>query len=490
MSDNPWATSPSHDAVMPVLTLVDDVYEGTLRLRSKHRTYLPQFHAEEDDAYIKRVQASVLFNATRRTVTTTVGKLMRRPPALEFAGGDTDPMRAFVDDVDLQGNALHVVAKRVAERMALDGVTFVLTDYPDHRGATPISRAQHVQLGLRPYLSHIYARDLIGWRHTTVGGVEVPTQVRWIERTEIEDGLYGVKQAERLRILTRPLDGLGNPIPDARVRFEVWERELDTMDETTGRQQQAGAGGMGQKIGEGEIDLTHIPIVAYYAHRTGFFRGRSQVQDLALENIRHFQARSAHDRGIDVGQYAMLAVSGIDEAELLTVGPFNAIRLGSDGDAKWVEISGAALDAGQRRLTEAEKIMAIEGGSQLHSETRAAETAMAKMIDQAEQDAVLGAMAESIEDSLNISLAFMAEWAGLEAPVATVNKDFNSLPADPAWLREMRELYKEEVISRRTLQKMLVRAEALPDDFDPVAEEEEIMSGGFARLMPEEVTVL
>lgn len=473
MPANPWTPSDYYSSAAAALTLMTDVVDGgTERLRERRTTYLPQFPFEEDDNYERRVSQAVLFNATKRTVEGVTGKLLRKAPAFQ-ADSESDPVLAHMNNVDLEGSKANVWIKQWVRAAVRDGLTHAIVDHTRGPGGEEVSREDVKDRGLRPYWVHIPAASLIGWTDVDIDGHRTLTQIRYIEGAAIPDGAYGTKNVQRLRVITRPtdVDEAGKvTLTGGKVTWELYERST-----TTG---QTEATGMGEMIDQGEMDLDFIPLVTYYTNRTGYLKARPLYLDLAYQNVRHYQSQSTADRGIDVGQYAILALKGLADDKPIQIGPFNAVKLsGENGDAKWVEIAGNALAAAASRLVESEKIMGIEGLSQLHTEQRSAETARAKEIDKTEQNALFETLAEDLQDAINNLLWFHARWMGASThPEVDINKDFDTLQLTPAHVKELREMRGSGDISREALVDALKRGEWLPDTYDADEDMEQILA--------------
>ncbi|MCY1047556.1 hypothetical protein OV208_40025, partial [Corallococcus sp. bb12-1] len=59
--------SSAYRNMQPAWALVLALLGGTTAMREAGRTYLPKYHAEEDDAYRERLQRAVLLNVFGKT---------------------------------------------------------------------------------------------------------------------------------------------------------------------------------------------------------------------------------------------------------------------------------------------------------------------------------------------------------------------------------------------------------------------------------------
>jgi len=156
------------------------------------------------------------------------------------------------------------------------------------------------------------------------------------EAAEEEDGEYGTKTVERVRVL-RP------------GSWEVWEK--GEKDEYA-------------LIESGATTLAEIPYVPFYGRKTGFMLGESPLLDLAHLNVKHWQSQSDQDTILHVARVPILAAITSDEGFELTVGASSAVRIPEGGDLKFVEHGGAAIAAGRQSLQDLEGQM-IQTGAEL-----------------------------------------------------------------------------------------------------------------------------
>lgn len=144
--------------------------------------YLSQHPKEEGADWARRRERAVYPNLTRHQVSVYAAQLYRSAVQRTVAEAATDAARAKAvltalwDDADLNGNAASVVMRDVAERVQVYGEMAVVVDRtvaPEGEGA-PLTRAQEVELGLRPYLRPYAPLDILDWAQDARG------QLQWI----------------------------------------------------------------------------------------------------------------------------------------------------------------------------------------------------------------------------------------------------------------------------------------------------------------------
>ena len=107
--------------------LITDLKEGTYKIRSAHRKYLPQEARETDDSYDVRLSRSTVVPYLQRIEKMLSGMLVRKPVRLDDV---SDVVREQLFDVDLEGNDLNVWLYNTARLAISFGHVGVLVDAP------------------------------------------------------------------------------------------------------------------------------------------------------------------------------------------------------------------------------------------------------------------------------------------------------------------------------------------------------------------------
>ena len=102
-------------------------------------------------------------------------------------------MAALAENIDLGGRTLTVFARDVMQAALTDGLTHILVDYP-RIGETGKDTA-------RPYLVHIRAPDLIGWRGQESGIGSSLTRIRIRETVHRASGTWDDTTECQIRVL-------------------------------------------------------------------------------------------------------------------------------------------------------------------------------------------------------------------------------------------------------------------------------------------------
>ncbi|WP_420403321.1 DUF4055 domain-containing protein [Nisaea sp.] len=358
--------------------LIHDLLGGTRMMRLRGEKWLPREPGESREAYAIRLGRSVLFNGLQRTLQTLVGKPFHRPAGLE--GNPAPAMTALSGDVDLGGRNLTVFARDVLQAALTDGLTHILVDHP--------RLGDGAREAARPYLVHVPAPDLIGWRGQENGIGSALSRIRMRETVNRRSGAWEDRTRQQIRVL----------FPG---RYEIWRRAGEDGD------------GAWRRAETGDSSLGRIPLVTIYASRTGFMTARPPLMDLAWLNLAHWQSASDQRHILHVARVPILFGRNLTLPEDgLELGPNRIVTGDGDGaDLRFVEHSGAAIAAGRQDLIDLEDRMAVMG---LDLMTRrsgtGATTATARAIDAAENSTALLSLIRAVEDGLTAAFGYMADW--------------------------------------------------------------------------------
>ena len=242
--------------------LITDLREGTYKVRSEHRKYLPQLERETDDSYDRRLSRSNVVPFTQRIEKMLSGMLTRKPVRLDDV---SDLVREQLFDVDLEGNDLNVWLYETARTAISFGHVGVLVDAPKEGDKT------------RPYWVTYSPRNILGWRSEIIDGTRQLTQLRLLENVVEPDGKYGEKQVKQIRVLERG-------------RYEIHRKDKKNSEY--------------KLFDEGEMSLKDkIPFAVAYSNRVGFYESRSPLYDIAELNLKHYQIQSDLDNILHINLF-------------------------------------------------------------------------------------------------------------------------------------------------------------------------------------------
>ena len=426
--------------------LIEDLKEGSYKIKSKHRKYLFPEPRESTESYDSRLNRSTVVPFMQRIEKMLAGMLVRKPIRLDDT---SDLVREQLFDVDLEGNDLNIWLYQTARTVISFGHVGVLVDAPKEG-----SKA-------RPYWVTYKPSDILGWRTEIVEGSRELTQVRLLENVIEPDGLYGEKNITQIRVLERGRYEIHRK-NDKNGKFEIFD--------------------------EGEMSLKDkIPFAVAYSNRVGYFESRSPLYDIAELNLKHYQIQSDLDNILHISAVPNLVVYGFPNSDEITTGPNEALSLPPDSRMEYVSPAADSYNAQFKRLDDIEKQINTLSLAAVLGQKLVGETAEAKRIDRSQNDSTMMVVAQQMQDLIDNCLKFHSEYLNdSNAGSSFVNRDFVTARLEPQEIQAYLQLFTAGTISQETLLNQLTAGEILGDDFDVEEEIETTQAGGLTESEPPE----
>ncbi|WP_161936394.1 DUF4055 domain-containing protein [Pseudomonas aeruginosa] len=305
--------------------------------------------------------------------------------------------------------------------------------------------AQEREEGIRPYAVLIRPQQVLGYRYRVERGRPVLTQFRYMEEIEEEDGEFGSKNVQQVRVLeinrwaTYRRDGSGWALHD-----------------------------------EGKTTLNKIPLVTFYTGQTGIMTARPPLIELAHLNVTHWQSQSDQRNLLHVARVPILVAINAGDAVgpdgspipwEMTVGTSSATRINGDGaDLKFVEHGGRAMEAGRQDLQDLLEEMRIAGARLLHRDAQAVKTAAQANEEAAEKISALETMGNAFEDAIDQMLQLFADWTNQESGgFATVEGNYDTDYAPEVSLPVLKQMADSNFLSQETLFNEVKRRGVISD---------------------------
>jgi hypothetical protein len=443
MANDPSTVAPAVTAMQEDWAIVDALMGGTKAMRAAGETFLPKWPKEEAKAYDDRLKLSTLLPAYSETVHNMTGRVFAEPIVL---GDDVPPqITEYSENIDRQGNNLQVWAQSLFSLGLSHGLCHVLVDYPATEGLRTL--ADEKQSGVRPYAILIRPEQVLGWKSESRGGEQMLSQFRYMEMVEEPDpdNEFATKPVKQIRVLEPG----------------KWSIYREVKDDKGGKK-------WALHGNPGPTTLDYIPLATFYTKRTGFMTATPPLLELAHLNVKHWQSQSDQDNIMHIARVPLLAVIGVDDDNwAMTVGTSEATRLPKEGDMKWVEHTGKAIEAGRQSLQDLVDDMRIAGAKLLHKEKQATKTAAQAEEEAAQEMSPLETMAGQLEDCIDQVFQFFADWtkAGSGGHVQ-VNGNFSIDFAPETTLPLLLNMAGAGRLSDETLFAEYKRRGVLSDDLD------------------------
>jgi len=434
----------------PVRTLVG----GTDAMRDAGETYLPKNEAESVLSYKARLKRSVLFNATGKTVADMTGKVFTKDVVIE--GDMPATLKGFAENIDNAGRHLNVFARDVFYDSMQPGIGFIYVDMPPKLvkpDGQPVTQADEQKAGVRPYMTFVPLERLIGWKSEKVNGAERLTQIRIMECVTEDDGEWGEREIQQIRVVDR---GSWRTYRRSQTDQNEWvEHDKGT-------------------IYFGSTPADEIALVPVYINRTGFMAGAPPLAKLAELNIAHWQSDSDQRNILHVARVPILFWSGKEEADKLEIGAGSAVYSSNPASKLgYVEHTGSAINAGRDDLKDLEFRMQTMG-LQLLVPQPGGKTATGEVHDE-QENSPLAMMATALQDAIEGAFGYMAKFIGEthKAGSVKVNKDFG-IQLGAATLQDLLSMANGGKLSNETFWAECQRRGVLDDSFDPEVEKERL----------------
>ena len=290
--------------------------------------------------------------------------------------------------------------------------------------------------------------------------METLTQFRFMETVCENDGVFGEKEVDQVRVFIRE----GNA-----VRWETHRRGTDVKAEWVLHEQ-------------GLVTIGEIAICPVYLARTGFMTATPPLSDMAEVNLAHWQSQSDQRNILHVARVPILFGAGIPDTAPVEIGAARMVRVSEkDATLAYVEHSGAAIGAGRDDLKDLEFQMQTLG-LELLIPKPGGQTATGAAIDQARMNAPLAMMAMALKDALEQMFGFMALYSSLPRDTGggslTVNTDLGA-GLGAGSVADLIAAVAANIITHATAVREMIRRGFLSDGIDAEAEVIAAMNAGF-----------
>jgi hypothetical protein len=491
--DDPSTQSSEYKAMVDDWTLIADVLAGARRIREQGTKYLPKYQKESTGGYETRLAGSSwrpeFEDALRSLCSKPFSKMVSvNEGAPEVILGkvvdETTKERkgGLVDDIDGQGNSLHVFARNSFFHGVGFGLEAIYVSYPDIGPVRTV--ADQKAIGARPYWVHVRAIDIIDLKFRVIAGRTVVSHIRMKECTKEQDGFAEV-DVDRIRVAE--LDVNNQPIWKL---YKKGDKEYALENEGT------------------FSGVTEIPVALFFSgERSGNYRVKPPLADLANMQIELYRAMSRKDNILTLTGSPMLKGKGFnppaptpildgagnvvgESAPQIEVGPgvvlfAPAAAEGVQPDWDYIQPNAANIKEIRDDIND---IMEDFRRLALQPTTPKSGNMVAtgQAIEAAKSHTAIEAWAIAFADACNQAFVFTAQWLKISDTITvSMHTDFGIDLQGTEECKVLGDAQKRGVISAKTEREELSRRGTLGPNFDEDQELQRIAEEQ-AGLEPEE----
>jgi len=415
---------PSIAAMSEQWDLIDALLGGTSTMRAAGTRYLPKWLLEHSDDYKSRTAISTLYPAYGETVRNYVSRLFGKP--LVINEDVPDWIKEVMQDVNFE-NINYTIFFRQWFRYAIGyGMSCVIVDSPTVQPNA--SQADAKKANARPYWQHVPPRQIVGWLSDSNGKL---IQFRYRIWKEVPDGTYNSNMEEVIVVYAKRQDGV---FVEEHTRTVIEGKEQWIMLNPARK-----------------IDVDEIPLIVYYTNSKGLLRCEPPLRDLAFLNQKHWSSQSGYDALIQTAQVPILAlIGGTSESDIL-IGAKNAVLIPIAGDLKYVEHTGAAINAGRTSLDSMKEEMRQAGAKLLPVNNMQAKNELQAGEETNKEASPLASMIQDFTDSIAQVLFVTAQWRGQgEGGSVTVQANMDAGTDPVGSMTVIALMHKQHALSTET----------------------------------------
>ena len=463
----------------PYWAMIDAILGGEGAIKAEETTYLPQFANEKDSIYEARLAHTPFTNIFADILKNLASKPFSKP--IVMADGTPEQFETLAENIDGQGNNLHVFASQTfhsALGYAIDWILVEFTRAKPRPDGKPLSKAEEKEQGLRPYWVHIPAQRMLAVYSDFIGGVEIIHHARISETSTQIEGFKEVS-VERVRVLMRDpiVDVDGDIVDYGPARWELWEQS-----ESDGKSSWA-------IVESGDITIGVIPLVPVVLTKR---QGGSWVIDPALRDLAYMQLtelrqESALEWVKIMTCYPMVCVSGMEtqtangEPIEIIVGPNTVFLIpqnqqgtGPAGDVKVVEPGAQSIKENREQLELTRKEMRDLG---MQPMTQSALTVVTTANVSKKASSAVQAWAFLFQDALETAWKYTAMWLNETIePEVVIHTDFAIELESGKELTAVIDGAKNSIWSKQTAFEEAKRRNVIVTDRN-FEEEQELVAG-------------
>lgn len=444
------------EAMVPYWEKVDAIVEGETAIKQEAKKFLPMFPDETDTDYRFRLSLSKFTNIYRDVLEGLAHKPFEEEVTLIKAEGAEVPqeIKDFCEDVDGSGNSLTIFSSLSFFNAINNAVEWILIDYPSVNESVR-TVADVKAMNIRPFWTHIVAKNVLEVRTEIIGAKEVISYFRFLEPATTLDSKDCVRVFERI---------------GDTVTWTLHEKvDKPAKPEEAFRQ-----------IGAGVLSIPLIPVVSFATGRRDgkSFKYYPPMRDAADLQVVLYQDESALQFVKTMACYPMLAANGMKPKvnaagvpEKISVGPMRVLYgvpdgNGGHGEWKFIEPQANSMEFLQKNIEKTKQDLR-ELGRQPLTALSSQLTTVTTSIAAGKAKSAVTAWALALKDALENALMITALWLKVSyEPQVNVFTGFDNVLDDGKDLEALDKARERGDLSQETFLFELKRRKVLSPEFD------------------------
>jgi hypothetical protein len=464
-------------SMVPYWDQVEAIVEGYEAVKSAGKTYLPMFPDETVTDYGFRLECTKFTNIYRDVLEGLATKPFEEEITL-IAGagsgkdgkGEVDPeAAAFAEDVDGAGNNLSMFAALTFFSGINEAINWIFVDYPvvELQPGQVISQAEAKQKNLKPFWSHVLARNVYEVRTKIIGAKELLTYIRIFEPAS------DTITKDRVRVFQRSDDGV--------VTWELFEKNEEAKEIENQM----------VRIGGGTLSIDVIPFVPFITGRRDgrTFKFSPVMRDAADLQMTLYKNESALEFIKVMAGYPMLAANGMKPQMgpdgktplKLAIGPMRVLYgvpdgAGNSGSWSFIEPNANSMEFLQKNIDKTKQDLRELGRQPLTALSSQLTTVTTSIAAGKARSAVTAwalALKDALENALKITMKYMNS---VVEPEVNVYTGFDNVTDDGSDLEALATARENGDISQETYLFELKRRKVLSPEFNYEAEKKRLLN--------------
>lgn len=443
-------------SMVPYWDQVEAIVEGYEAVKSAGTDYLPKFPDETQPDYEFRLENTKFTNIYRDVLEGLATKPFEEE--ITLIGGNAVPQEAydFAEDVDGAGNNLSMFSALTFFNGINNAVDWIFVDYPTVDTTRPMSVAEAKAQNIKPFWSHVLARNVYEARSKIIGAKETLTYIRIFEPKS------DTVSEDRVRVFERNDAGV--------VTWVLWERNptaKEVKDEFV-------------QVGGGVLSINLIPLVPFITGRRDgrTFKFAPVMRDAADLQLMLYKNESALEFIKILACYPMLAANGMKpqyEADgktpkKLPVGPMRVMYglpdgAGNHGTWSFIEPQANSMEFMQKNIDKTKQDLRELGRqplTALSSQLTTVTTSIAAGKARSAVSAWALALKDALENAMKITMMYMSI---ANEPEVNVYTGFDNVTDDGSDLDALDKARARGDISNETFLFELKRRKVLSPEF-------------------------